>query len=713
MSVGPDPNVNVHLIEETRKQINRLFEEVARLSEADLAPPDFYGELLKRVLTALVAPAGAVWVKTPQGNLQLQYQINAAQVGTDKTEETRAEHSELLRQAFQQGRPLSLLPHASAGKADGGGTAPGNPTDFICLIAPILVDKQAAGLIEVWQSHNRHPDAVQGFLQFLVRMAELASMYTRNHLLRQMGGQQQLWTQLEAFARQVHGSLNPTEVAYTTANEGRRIIEVDRVSVAVRHGRKVKVEAISGADVVEKRSNLVQLMRKLFERVMKWDEKLIYTGVKDDSLPPDVYKALDDYLAESNSKLLVIYPLRDEREKESKRPPRSGLMMESFDPATSPEQLMARLEVVGKHAVGALYNAVEHKRIPMRFIWGPLAKVQEGLGGKARAITALVIAAVVALAAILTFVPYPLKMDATGQVLPEIRRWVFAPQSGEIRRIDVKPSDHVSPDEPLIDMFDQDLSGTIRRLKTEIETADNTIRNLESSLGGKVSDEAKLEYLKEQVKAMATLTGKKAELHALLERTNASDSTPGAFTLNAPLFPANGPGNDAKWEVLNYDFLEHLSGRPVRPSDPLLRLGYVDGTWEIELKIPQKHIGQVLAAFDYLTKQTGKEVTELDVDMIFKSDPIHTYRGKLARNKIAALATPHQAENANENEPVVLASVRLSGDDIPADKQAPRDPLYVTGTEVHAKILCGNHRMGYSLFYGVWEFFYEKVVFFF
>jgi hypothetical protein len=32
---------------------------------------------------------------------------------------------------------------------------------------------------------------------------------------------------------------------------------------------------------------------------------------------------------------------------------------------------------------------------------------------------------------------------------------------------------------------------------------------------------------------------------------------------------------------------------------------------------------------------------------------------------------------------------------------------------VVAKVRCGDHAMGYSLFYGVWEFIYEKVVFFF
>src|SRR5207244_10779282 len=129
-------------------------------------------------------------------------------------------------------------------------------------------------------------------------------------------------------------------------------------------------------------------------------------------------KALDAYLAESNSKLLVVLPLKDERENESKKPPRSAVMMECFDPAQSPEQLVARLEVVGRHATSALYNAAEHKRIPMRFIWQPIAKVQEGLGGKARAITYGIVAGVVLLLGAMIFVPYPLKLDAQGQLLP-------------------------------------------------------------------------------------------------------------------------------------------------------------------------------------------------------------------------------------------------------------------------------------------------------
>ena len=92
----------------------------------------------------------------------------------------------------------------------------------------------------------------------MVRMSAFVSLFNRNHQLRQMVSQEQVWLQLEAFAQKIHASLNPTEVAYLVANEGRRLVEADRVSVAVREGKKSQVKAISGADVVEKRSNLVQ-----------------------------------------------------------------------------------------------------------------------------------------------------------------------------------------------------------------------------------------------------------------------------------------------------------------------------------------------------------------------------------------------------------------------------------------------------------------------
>jgi len=707
VSVGPNPNVDLNQIEQMRQQINRLAEEIAHLSEMDLAPAEYYGEYLQRVLTCLQAPAGAVWIRTPQGNLQLQYQINMRQVGLDSSETSRQTHDELIRQAAMMGQPRLVPPQSSVGTPQDGAPVAGNPTDYVILIAPILVEKQVAGLVEVWQDPNRPRDAQSGFLQFMVRMAALASGYTRNHQLRQMVGQQQVWTQLETFARQIHASLNPTEVSYLVANEGRRLAEADRVSVAQRQGNRAVVMAVSGADVVEKRSNLVQLMRTLFDRVQVWGEKLVYSGTKDDTLPPGVNKALDAYLAESNSKLLVVLPLKDDREEKSKRPPRSAVMMECFEPTAAPEQMLARLEVVGRHATSALYNAAEHRRIPMRFIWGPLAHIQDGLGGKARAIITLVGLALVALVAVLILVPYPLKMDANGILLPEKRAKVYTPVPGRIEEIkkDLERSKFVFKGQEIMRLFDMDLKKEITDLQIKIQSAESTMKTLRASKPKENEVAIKNELLDAQIKFNAYTT----ELSHLMERTNSIQGKPGEFWVKAPI----------KGYILTGDFREELFTRGVKPNDPLLRIGDYDmvhrkiSEWEIELKIPQKHIGQVLTAFGVADVKK-----ELDVDFLLASKPTQTFKGKLAWDRISKEAMPNRDDH-NESDPVVLAWVRVAPKpgpdgqpDIAPEYQIPPE-LLLTGTEVHSRIRCGNHAMGYSLFYGVWEFIYEKVVFFF
>jgi hypothetical protein len=706
MSAAPEPQIDPRTIEQTRQQINRLRDEVAKLSESDIEPGNYYGEFLMRVLTALAAPAGAVWIRTPQGNLQLQYQIQMQQVGLDRSEAGRQGHDELLRQTVQSGKAVYLAPHSGSAKTDSPtGVAPSNPTDFLLLLVPIIVNNQVAGLVEVCQAPDRHPSAIQGFMQFLTHMAELAARYMRHRMLGEMTGQQALWTQLETFARQVHVSLNPVEVAYVVANEGRRLIDCDRVSVGIRQGKRTRIDAISGADVVEKRSNLVQRMKALVDGVLRWGEKLVFTGVKDDSLPPDVYAALDSYLEESASKLLVVTPLRDPREEDSKNPPRSAIIMECFEPSEAQEQLIARMEIVGKHAAPALYNAVEHRRIPFRFVWMPLAAIQEGLGGKARAIVIAILAALVLLACVMVIVPYPLKMDATGQFLPQVRRYVYTPATAHVYRFEVEPGESVRENQNLILMRDLSLERDLIRLNKEIEAAQFNISALEAQIpSAKPEERVKLDA--EKATQTATREAKVKEREAMIDRTHSDRARPGFFWVRSPEFPTGVEAADEpQWKVLNFDFKENLTYREVKPADPLLRLGYKDGHWEIELKIPQKHIGQVLAAFG---NDDGKE---LDVDILLRSEPTRVYKGKLARDKIAGEANPNRDDN-NESEPVVLAWVRIDGDDIPKEAQIPADRR-VTGTEVHAKIRCGDHRLGYSLFYGVWEFIYEKIVFFF
>jgi hypothetical protein len=719
VSAGPNPSIDPRAIEQERQRLGRRLDEVARLCESSVQPQVFYEEMLKRLLESLAAPAGAVWVRTAQGNLVLQFQVNLGQVGLDRGDEARQAHEALLRHFVAQPRPLDLPPRSGAAPGADGTVGPGNPTDHLLLLVPVLLNGQLAGILEVFQGANRPASAIPGFKQFMGLMADLCARYQRNQLMGHLAGQQQLWTQLEVFARQVHGSLHPTEVAYVVANEGARLIEADRVSVAVREGRSARIEAVSGADTVEKRSKEVRLMRLLCDRVLDWGERLVFRGVPDDSLPPKVLTALDNYLHERPSKLLIIEPLFDERQKADKdkgtekKPARSALFMECFEPPPDQQQLIARMEVVARHATPALYNAVEYRRIPMRWIWLPLAKLQEGLGGKVKAIATLVVVALSVLIAAMIFVPYELKMDSEGKLLPEVRAQAFPSNQGVIREFHVKPGDLVRPGAVLAEMQDRELAFKLSQLDNERRAALAEAHHFQTQAtrpGLHPNDRADYSIKARNKESEAKL--KAIQIRALIDRTGfRSQQGEGVFTLRAPDFSEEERRllSEPEWTVLDSKFEEDWRGRLSTPADPVLHLGARDGPWGLMLEVPHKNIGQVLHAMNELEEQGLPPV--LEVDFLLRTDPTRIYKGLLAKDKIAGKATPARTDN-DEPESVVLAWVRIEGPDIPEDQRLPREQL-LAGADVRAKIHCGQHRMGYALFYGVWEFFYEKVVFFF
>jgi hypothetical protein len=687
------------------RKIDEAFEEAAKLAGSDLPPTNFYQDLLTKVLGGIDAPAGAIWLKTPQGFLQLQCQINIEAVNIDRHKGGRQSHNELLRQAFQAGKTMLLEPFGSTGIHEG--LPAGNPTEFVVLLAPIQVEKETVGLIEIWTEPRWDVRVQRTCLNYLVQMAGFASAYVKNQQGRKLVGQEQLWSQLEVFARDIHSSLDPTRVAYQIANEGRRLIGCDRVSVGVVHDKKAKIEAVSGSDVVEKRSSLIQTMRRLCDAVLAWGEKLVYQGTQDESLPPDVLQTLDDYLAESNSKLLVVQPLRDERQKDLPGPARSVLVMECFEPPTSVDPLISRMEVVSRHATSALYNAAEIRRIPLRWLWQPIAKVQAGLGGKTKAIIIAIVAGVGLLIAAMVVVPYPLKLEANGQLLPRERQKIFPPHEGIVKQFLVKPNDTFGAGHNLAILLDYDLQSKLDTLAKEIEFQQNSVAQAQSQISSTTNPDQRNKAIGERDKAAVTLSAKTAQRAAMIANYNAVPNKPGYFLLNSPKFNlAQASNHTPAWTVLDADFKENFQNKPVKPNEAILRLGDKNGPWEIEVKIPQKNIAQVRQAFP-----ANDPGAKLDVDIIVLSEPTKKYKGKLAFDRIAAEATPNKDDH-NESTPVVIAYVSLDDPSIPDDDRVPPE-LLVTGVEVHGKVRCGNHAMGYSLFYGLWEFLYEKVVFFF
>src|SRR5260370_38480049 len=110
MRAGPDPRSNQAVIEQERRRLSQRLDEVARLCEGTLPPGSFYGELLQRLIESLAAVAGSVWIRTPQGTLQQQVQINNQAVRLDAIDDVPDTHDRLLRLALTNPHPLHLPP---------------------------------------------------------------------------------------------------------------------------------------------------------------------------------------------------------------------------------------------------------------------------------------------------------------------------------------------------------------------------------------------------------------------------------------------------------------------------------------------------------------------------------------------------------------------------------------------------------------------------
>ena len=293
------------VVEQTKQQIRALVNEITQLSKSDMPAEEFYTQFLQRVVTAIAAVGGVVWTMRDGGGLTLQCQINLRETGLGNDKDKMTEHSRLLYHSLKHPEGLIVAPYSSS---DDEGETMGNPTSSLVLLVPLITEVELVGLLEIFQRPDSPANTQKGYLRFLLQMAELAVEFIKGEQLRHLADRQLLWNQIEEFARLIHESLDPRQTAYTIANEGRRLIGCDRVCLAIRRGNRCRVEAVSGQDLFDKRSNTIRLLNKLATAVVSVEEPMWYTG-DTTNLAPQVEKVVDEYVDESHSKAVVVIPL--------------------------------------------------------------------------------------------------------------------------------------------------------------------------------------------------------------------------------------------------------------------------------------------------------------------------------------------------------------------------------------------------------------------
>ena len=219
-------------IGEPWQELDEVIEAVARLSGSEISAPEFHAELLDRIVPALGAVGGALWTRHADAGLRLDYQVNLEGAGLTGGAEAQRSHAQLVERVLQTGQAKAVPPRSGRADADQGA----NPSEFVLLSCPWKFEDEWAGVVELIQRPGLGPAAERGFLNFLTAICELVADFHRNYQLRVSKERMDLLGQFEQFTQRIHGSLDLRTTAYRVANEGRRLIGCDRVSVAVGGG---------------------------------------------------------------------------------------------------------------------------------------------------------------------------------------------------------------------------------------------------------------------------------------------------------------------------------------------------------------------------------------------------------------------------------------------------------------------------------------------
>src|SRR5262245_34782478 len=607
--------VSAETIEKTKQQIRGLVSEIAQLSKSDLGPEEFYSGFLQRVVQALAAVGGAVWVLGEGRKPQLSYQINISEKLLDKDSDDAQKHFRLLDYVVHSNNG-QLVPPLSGFQDERMGA---NPTRQLLVINPLGHDNQVEGLLEIFQRADTQPATQRGYLQFVKQMCDLAAEWFKNRKLRDLGDRSSLWSQADQFSRQVHESLDVRETCYTIVNEGRRLLGCDRVTVAILKQGSCKVESVSGQDTIDTRSNVVTLLSKLATRVVRSGEPLWFGGSTED-LPPQIEEAIQDYVDQSYTKSLAVIPLREPKPVDTAASSTGGvpveeqvhtgkiigaLVIEQIESEIPREILAPRLDLVYEHSARALSNAIDHNSLFLMPVWRAIGKsrvlVEARMLPKTATITGIVLALLIAGIAI----PTNFVMKAKGLLEPVTKRDIHAPMAGDVVQIHFDSGDIVQEGDVLLELRNPALQIKRDEIDGQYQSANEKLNSLLQQIA---TPPANLSVV-EKARLVAERGPLIKQVRALKRQLDVIDKQVEELTIRSPI----------AGKIITWDVKRQLQNRPVDTGQILMTVAASGTDYEVELFMPERRVGHLHRARDKV--QSANPNSDLEVDFISMTDP--------------------------------------------------------------------------------------------
>lgn len=661
------------------QELERFVDQLHELARAPVDAAHFYRRLVEGCVSTLAASGGAVWRHNADRNWTVVHQINLETHLDRDRPEIESAHAELLDLATHTNEPLLCPPQS------GSGAARENPTDATVLAGSVPRDDADSIVVELFLPSGQSPATQAGWRDLLETVCQIAADYHVWDEYRHLRSEHAFHGQSLALLRRVHGRTDLRRTAFEVANEGRRLVDADRLSVVVRRGSAWRLLAVSGVDRIEARADATKNLERLADWAARWGEPIEYSDCTDfDDLPTELAELVGRHADQSHARRLVAVPIEflhetnpDETRQASPRPS-AVLIGEQFqtESATVSRQRMIELAHLCQPALG---EAARLDRFPLRNVlrwsdrWARLGWFQ----GLSR--LTLVGLAATAIVAALVFVKSDFEVEAPARLAPLVERDVFASADGAVAEIRVEHGDQVQQGDVLAVLGDPQLVLDLQRVRGEIDT---TLKRLEAIAVARTDRRIQEDSETESLSLSAESQQLEQRLASLRRQEEILGDRREALTLRSPIAGT----------VLTLDVQHLLEARPVARGQVLFTVADTNSGWRLLADVPQDRIGQVVAA-----RQESAE--PVPVRFRLSGDTEQTYSGRVeAISETAVLNT----DDLDGELPPIEVHVAIDDQDLTAARP---------GMSAEVRIACGRRSLGYIWLHDAWETLYSWLAF--
>ncbi len=495
------------------------------------------------------------------------------------------------------------------------------------------------------------------------------------------------------FFTNINASLDRNETAFNVVSELRRETDADRVSlVSFAQQSRGKLIATSGVAKVNRKGRETIQLEQLVNQICRQNQPFSYPSKEFADIPSRFRSRIESYLTNSSARSMMVIPVTLERtdaptdvehsvsqkKKQAQRQRRTiaAIVIENFQTSEFKPELKRYHETLALRAGDAYRNAFLHQRAFLFPLWEFLGRQYDYFIGRhfSKTMTALGLAALAFACMFVLQGQYRLSCD--GRLMPEQQRTIWAEVDGIVNEIHVETAEEVSPGDLLVTLENKDLkiqqqeySGNLFSLRQRLESVDRLLAAETDDVSDTESNARQMSV--ERASLVQQVKTTEQQLKILEQQMAAQNVTS----------PIAGV-------ILTADLRKELEDRPISQGTALLDVAAIDGDWVLELKMPDRKVGELL--------KTQQETEEpLKVSFVRSSEPSIVYEGQVKTIDLSAKIDDEVGQFLR----------------VVVDIDASQIPNRNVGMETVAYLHCGQKSYAYIWTREIVDFVHKHIVF--